>query len=357
MKSKISMHQTAILVVLCLLSNKILLLPSLLYGEVKADAIFVMIALFALDIIALPIFFRLKRRFPDKKLVEILTIFLTKVVAKLILTILLVYMLFKTLLTFSIVYDYFKQHIYQDEFIWIAIVCIIPVMNHAVLSGLKPSVRTMELFFGAIITGILIIFFISLFTHTTVPFFFNATSKELVSGFSKFTFAFGDFTLLFLIIDRVDYKKSQEKQVYLHSLFAILIVLAVFFIFYAKYPVTAFMHNNALADILVFSVQFNAIGRLDIIAMITIMTLATFQMEIFCHGFCESFEGIFPLLNKKWAVGTFDVAFFLFYYLYIGKFEVMISSSVSWLAVVGGVVSYILPIIFFVLSHARRKNE
>ena len=311
MKNKISMHQTGILVALCLLSNKILLLPSLMYSVTKSDSIFVVLLLFALDFLTLPLFFKIKRKYPDLKLSQLLTKFLTKYVAKIILCILLVYMLFKALLTFSIVYDYFKQHIYQDEFIWIAIVCIVPVMNHAVLTGFKQTVRTMELFFGMIAVGIFIIFFISFFTHMTMPFFFTANLGQIFGGLYKYIFLFGDFILLFLIMDKIDYKRNQEKQVYFHSIFAILIVIAVFFIFYAKYPVTAFMHNNALADILVFSVQFNAIGRLDIIAMITIMTLATFQMEIFCHGFCESFVEIFPLLNKKWAVITFDVVFFL----------------------------------------------
>ena len=129
------------------------------------------------------------------------------------------------------------------------------------------------------------------------------------------------------------------------------------FIFYSKYQITAFMHNNALADILVFSVQFNAIGRLDIIAMITIMTFATFQMEIFCLGFCESFVNIFPLLNKKWAVAVFDISFFILYFLNLGKFEVMVRSALSWLPILGVLISYILPIIFLIIVCIRRKNE
>ena len=160
-----------------------------------------------------------------------------------------------------------------------------------------------------------------------------------------------------MIIDKIDFKKEGQKKLYLYAIFAMAIVLVLLFLFYSKYQVTAFMHNNALADILVFSVQFNAIGRLDIIAMITIMTLATFQMEIFCFAFSESFVNIFPLLNKKWAVVVFDISFLLLYYLYVGKFEVMISSTVGWLPVLGVVVSYLLPVIFLIISLIRRKNE
>ena len=356
MKDKISMHQTGVLVVFCILANKVLLLPSIMFEQMKADSIFAMILLFLLDFFALPIFFKLKKKFPDKKMFEIISIFLTKVVAKIIFILLLVFMLFKTLLTFSVVYDYFKQQIYQDEFIWIALICIVPVMNHAVLTGIKSTARTMEMFFGVVVWGILLCFFISLFTHFSMPFFFETSALKIFTGAFKYIFAFGDFILLFLIIDKIDYKQSQEKKIYLYALFAIFIVLFLFYIFYSKYQITAFMHNNALADILVFSVQFNAIGRLDIIAMITIMTLVTFQMEIFCTAFCESFVNVFPLLNKRWAVATFDVAFLLLYYFYVGKFETIVHSAMQWLPILGIVVAYLLPIILYIITFLRRKK-
>lgn len=357
MKNKISMHQAGIFVALCILSNKILLLPSLMFEQTRADSIFVMLILFALDFMALPIFFKLKRRFPDLKLFEIISKFLTKYIAKIIFLIFLVYMLFKALLTFNIVYDYFKQQIYQDEFIWIAIICIVPVMNHAFLTGLKPTTRTMELFFGVVVVGISICFFISFFTPISIPFFFVSTPTQILTGVYRYVFVFGDFILLFMLIDKIDYKRREEKKIYFYSVSVMVIVLAVFFIFYSKYQITAFMHNNALADILVFSVQFNAIGRLDIIAMITIMMLATFQMEIFCIGFCESFMNVYPLLNKKFAIVVFDISFFLMYYLYVGKFEIMIQSTMNWLPIVGMIVSYVLPLIFLIIACLRRKNE
>ena len=357
MKDKISMRQAGVISAFCILSNKILILPSLMYGQTKADSIFLITLMFAIDFLALPIFFKLKKTYPNLKLFELLSKFLTKYIAKLIFGVLIVYMLFKALLTFSIVYDYFKQQIYQDEFIWIAIICIVPVMNHAVLTGLKPAARTMELFFGVVISGIFIIFFISFFTHISLPILFVSTAKQIFSGTFRYVFVFGDFILMFLLMDKIDYNKNEKKKIYIPSAVAMIIVIAVFFIFYSKYQVTAFMHNNALADILVFSVQFNAIGRLDIIAMITIMTLATFQMEIFCLAFCESFVNVFPLLNKKWAVVVFDISFFTLYYLYIGKFEIIVGSSLTWLAILGVFVAYILPLLFFILCFIRRKNE
>lgn len=357
MKNKISMNQAGILIAFSILANKILILPSLMYGQTQADSIFVLIILFLLDFLALPIFIKLKSKYANMKLAEILSGFVGKYVAKIIFAILMFYMLFKALLTFNIVYDYFKQQIYQDEFFWIAIICIVPVMNHAVLKGIRPASRTMELFFGVVVAGILICFFISFFTPISMPFFFVSNASAIFGGVHRYVFFFGDFLLLFVLLDKIDYKREETKKIYFYALLATIIVLVLFFIYYSKYQITAFMHNTALSDILVFSVQFNAIGRLDIIAMITIMTLATFQMEIFCLGFCESFVNVFPLLNKKWSVVVFDIAFFLSYFLYLGKFETMIQSSTSWLTILGTVASYVLPLIFLLAVFLRRKNE
>ena len=118
------------------------------------------------------------------------------------------------------------------------------------------------------------------------------------------------------------------------------------------------MHNNALADLLVFSVQFNAVGRLDIIAMLTIMTITLFQIETLCFMFNECFVSVFPLLNKKYGVVSFDVLFLLLYYVFIGKYEIMIDMTTSWLPILGIIIGFILPIICLIITFIkRRKNE
>ena len=142
MKDKISMRQAGIIILFVIFSNKILLLPGLMYDYIKADALFAVFMLFLIEFLAVPIFLKL-----------ILSKYLTKVGADLIYIIAAVFMIFKALLTFSIVYVYFKEQIYQSEVIWFAFITSIPIVNHAVLSGIKPTARTMEIFLGAILIG------------------------------------------------------------------------------------------------------------------------------------------------------------------------------------------------------------
>ena len=358
MKNKITMRQAGILIMMTTFSNKILLLPALMHEYIKADAIFAVILLFSLEFFALPIFLKLKKAYPDSKLNDILSKYITVIGAKLVYIAILIFMLMKALLTFSIVYVYFKEQIYQGEFIGIALITFLPIMNHAVISGLKPTARTIELFFSTILLGFLFCLFISFFTSLSMPFFFVSPASKIFMSVYRYAFTFSDLLFIYLVIEKLDYKKEEEKQIYFYTILGMLLVLSLFILFYAKYQTTSFMHNNALADLLVFSVDFNAIGRLDIVAMITIMLTTLLQMELYCYGFCDSLLNIFPLLSKKYAVVVFDVVFLILYYIFIGKYEVMVSVTVKVLPVLGVLLGYAFPILcFFISLFKRRINE
>ncbi len=356
MKDKISMRQAGIIALLIIFSNKILLLPALMHEYIKADAIFAIIMLFAIEFLAVPIFLKLRRTFPQEKLYDILKRYITVFGAKLLYLASMVFMIFKALLVFSIVYVYLKEQIYQNEFVWIALISFIPIMNHAVMSGLKPTARTMELFFGVLIAGFVFCLVISFFTPISTPYFFVSSAKDIFASIYKYAFTFGDSLFLFLIIDKIDYKPKEEKKFYFYVFFGMILVVALFFLFYCKYQLTSFMHNNALADLLVFSVRFNAIGRLDIVAMLTIMLSSLFQMEIFCYGFCDSFINVLPL-DKKYAIVLFDIIFLILYYIFIGKYEIMVKSTVTWLPVLGVIMGYVFPIACFIFTFLKRRKK
>ena len=353
---KINVRQCGMIIVMCIFANKILLMPSLMYEQTSADSIFVLITLFLLDFVMLPIFIKLKETYPDQILYDILKDKLGVALTKIIYLAMLCFFFFKCLLVFSVTYVYFKQQIYQDEFIFMALIAFLPVINHAVISGVRAFSRTIELFFGVVIAGFIVCLAISLFTPISTPYFFVSNGKEFFSSIYNHIFAFGDFITLFLIMDRIEIKKGQARHLYIYSIFAMILVVILFYLFYAKYQITAFMHNNALADLLVFSVQFNAIGRLDIIAMLTIMFITLFQMEIFNYAFCDCFVNIFPLLNKNYSIVVFDILFCILYYVFIGRYETMVTSALFWLPYLAIVINYLLPILLLVILIIRRRK-
>ncbi len=355
MKS-ISARQSGIIVFLTILANKILVLPSAMYEKSKTDSIFALIAIFAFELLVLACFFALKKAYPEQNLKEILSKKMGCVAAKVIIFAFLIFFLFKTMLTYAVLYVYLKDLVYQDEFGFLALVCLFPVVNHAVVCGLRAMGRTFELFYYIVLVGVLFCLCIAFFTNISMPNFFVASPLEIFHSGFRHIFAFGDYLVLFLFIDKIKLKKGEEKKIFLFALVGIILVLAIFIIFYAKYQVTAFMHNNALADLLVFSVQFNAIGRLDIIAMLTIMTLGLFQLEIFQAAFCESFVQIFDKLSVKYGVIVFDILFLVIYLVLIKKYEIMLSFATDYLVYFAILTNIVLPVLIYVLSRRHKKE-
>ena len=286
----------------------------------------------------------LKSKHPNMSFLEMIQSFLGKYIVKVLIVALLLFMFFKAILTFGIVYVYFKQEIYQEEFLLLILVCMLPVLTHGVVSGLRTISRTMEFFFTVVVIGFFICLVMSLFTSITLPVFFTSSSVSIFSSTFKYFIVFDDFIFLFLIMDRIEWKKGQSKRLWCYVLFGMFMVLAMFFFFYAKYPVTAFMHDNALSDLLVFSVQFSAIGRLNIIAMITIMLITLFQMEIYTFGFCQCFEDLFPKLNKKHGIALFDIVCTLIFLLFVGSHADIVAAAEGWLSIFAVVIGAIIVI-------------
>lgn len=356
----ISAKQAGMMCVILLLANKILLLPSLIFEDIGADGIFVVILLLFLDLLVLGAFYLLKSRFPDFSFSQILEKYLGKIVTKIIYIFLLVFFLFKAILTYSVSYIFLKQQVYQDDFELLALICILPIVNHAVFVSLRTFSRTIEMFFYLIVVGIVLCLFISINNDLGLPLFFQTSPAKYFGSTLHHIFAFGDYLFLFLIIDKIKFKEGEGRKILKFALFGIVLLLAIYASFYSIFRITAFMHNNALSDIISVSVQYSSVGRLDIISMLTIMFLTYFQLEIFIFAFCNSFESIFPKLNRIHALIAFDISFLLLNFSLLGQYDMFFSSTENYLPYLAIVVNYILPIILTFVSlkfGKRRKYE
>lgn len=356
----ISSKQAGFLTVICILANKVLVLPSLLFEEVGADGFFVLLALIGLDFLMLWAFFMLKSRYPTESFYQILRANLGKVVAVIIFILLLVFFLFKSLFSYSVSYMFLRMQVYQDELELLAIVCILPIINHAVLIGLRAFSRTIEFFYYIIITGLILCLFISLGNNIGMPIFLTTPPQNFLTSMYKHIFSFGDYIFLFLIMDKIELKAGEGRKIFRSALFGNALLLALYFLFYSIFRVTAFMHNNALSDIISVSSQYSSVGRIEIISMLTVIFLTFFQLMIFVYSFTNSFVTIFPRLNKIHGIVLYDLLFFILYVLLLGQYDFFIGITESYLSPVVIFLDYVLAIIAMCIAikkGRRRKYE
>ena len=170
--------------------------------------------LFAIELMVLGVFFLLKNKYPEASFKEILEKHLGKVFSKVIFIVLMAFFLFKLLLSYSVGYIYIKQHVYQGEFALFALICFIPVINHAVIKGLRVFSRTIELYYPVICVGIIICLAVSLAGGINIPLFFTSEPSSFFMTLFKHIFSFGDYLFLFIIMDRIEMKSGEEKKLF-----------------------------------------------------------------------------------------------------------------------------------------------
>lgn len=357
---KISARQTGMLCVMLILANTILVYPSLLYEQIGSDGFWVSVVLLVFDLFVLGAFFMLKARYPTEKFSEILCEHLGKVIAKIIIFLFMTFFFIKSILTYTVVYMFLKQVVYQEDFEFLALIAILPIVNHAVFCGMRTISRTIELFFYIVCAGLVLCLAISATNGGGMPLFFQAETGVFFQTIFKHLFSFGDYLFLFLIMDKVQIKEKQGRKMLYLILFGILILLIILFRFYSIYRVTAFMHNNALIDISAVPAQYTAIGKLDIIPMITIMFLTYFQLEIFVYGFSRSFLMVFPKFNKVHSLILYDILFLLLYHEVIGKYDFFLFATQNYLPFLMIIINLLVPLITTFISFKvgkRRKYE
>ena len=356
---KISSRQTAVIACVLLFANKILVLPSLLYEYAKADGLFVVFLLLIAEILLLLTFFRLKHKYPNSSFYEIIKKNMGVFLAKLSLFLILLYLFYKILLVYNVSYVYFRAQVYLNAGFYIFVLVFLLVCNSCVMRGLRSLSRCMEFFFTFIIICFVFCLLLSIANFNQFPIFFDTNILKFVESGFRYIFCFGDILLLFLLIDRIELDKKGEKQILVYVLTTMVLILILYLMFYSIFNYTSFVHKNAISDIITFSYRFTDLGRLDMVAIITVMFLSLFQISIALYVFCDCFIKLFPPLNKVYGLITFDLLFLTLIfissidYLRITYFGTLVMPYFAM------VLQYVLPILclLFTIGGKHEKNK
>ena len=340
---KINSRQAAILLAISIFANKILVLPSLLSTYAKGDSVFLVSLIFLFDLLGVGFFLSLKKRYQTQSFFEILSKNIGKWFAYIIFSILLFYFFVKFCLNFKITHSYFKMQVYQEEKIFVFLFAMMVVVWGILKNGLQSFARTAEFFFIPIIFGVVFCQFVSITNFKSLPFFFDTSFELFLRGGFNYLFLFGDFLFLFLIMEKIDYDKTLSKKLFVHSAFAMISICCGYLLFFSIFKNTAFMHINAISDVIDLSYRIFDIGRLDIVAVITVMTLTFLQLGLYGFICSKIILSMFPKLNTTVVTIFILVAFSLVYFMMFSSYDfvlVFISSIMPYFALS---LQYILP--------------
>ncbi len=358
MKETITTRQTAIMASILLFANKILTLPSLLYEYAKGDVLLIFLMMFAIDIGVLFIFFALKKKYKDKSFFTLLSEKLTRPIAIIIYLSLLVYFFLEILVNYNVTGIYFKTQIYHNDEKIIFIVLTLAIFAVTAAGGFRGLGRTVEFFYYPIILGASICILISFFNFREPLVLFDSTAKSFFIGAFKHALTFGDSFILFLLMDKIQYDEKAKKKILCYVLITMGIVLLIVFMFLSIFQNTAFLHSSAISDIILLSPEIFSIGRLDIIAVTTVMFLTLCQISIYGYILSDLIKNIFPRMSRNVCIFIVIVVFLLLYALVFNTADVVIDSARSWGIYLAIFTQYIVPVIssFFLIGKKKEAQ-
>ena len=353
----INAWQAGILTCVLLFANKILILPSLLYEDTKMEAVFVPFVLFAFELGLVFLFFKLKSKFPNCSFATLLQNLCGKWLSILIYGLIMLFFLGKAVLLYNVTYMFFKNVIYIDTGTLPYLLCIVVVINHLAVCGLRALGRTLQLFFPAILAVTLFSIIVGASGIEAMPLFFTSTAKSFVFSCLRHISAFGDSIFLFVFFDRIEIKKGQWKSFFALTGFGMVCVSAIIVISLVIYCYTAFLHPFAFFELMSYIKEYGGLGRIDILSMIVLIAFTYFHMAIYMKIFTSSFDTIFPKIKSIYGVLVFDFAFVLIVNFVVKNLSKTIVYGESYLPLFSIVAFVILPAVVVWLLLSKKNGE
>jgi len=361
MKEMISTRQTAFFCSIMLFASKLIILPSLLFKANGYGAILCLGFIFLTELLILYFFIKLKEKYNNNSLKEILSMYINKFFIKVVFIILFIFFIIKLDYVLQENFHYLKLALYDKATILVYLICIIPVINALVYKGLKAFGRSLEVFYYVIISGIVICS--AIWISSLANFGFNIYENNGLIGFFNgvynYSFWFCDFIFLFIIIDKIKIENNYGRKLMRYSIFSASVCFFIFFSFYYVYQSVSFFQSSALYDLIQFASRIGYVGKLDILALYPIMFIMFFQCAMFLYCSKECYKVILNTKNEVQPLFFINILAILLYYFFIQNPDNLLTYSTSLFNHLGVIVEYLLPLllfIFFVFNKNKEQN-
>ena len=280
MIDKINARQAGILCAVMLFANKLLMLPGVLFREVRTDGFLIYLLFFVLDILVLFAILWFKKRKKDVKL--------NKVWNFIIHFALIAYFLVGSFFMVQDAFVFIRDSAYEDVSLLIFAICFLPVAIYAATTGFRGIARTAEFYYKFIVFGIIVCLVIGVSKIDRMPDFFTADFSQFSLTMISYMLWFTEFVYFAIILSNTEDSKDLSKTVLSFVGFAMGLVLVISYTFYALYPNTGFLHGNSILDISKISSSHGGIGNLDIVALLVVTFLLFMQFSVVFRSFVIS---------------------------------------------------------------------
>ena len=346
MNEQISVRQTACFCAISLLALKLITLPSLLVQMSTSSAIIVALIMFALDLLLLYLFLKIKEKYQELSLYELIKKVFGSIVAKIIYVILFGLFILKIVMLNNEAISYMRDIVDEDFKILVYFMTFLPVVISMVYFGLKSLARTIE--FGSIFIFIGLIFCLFLseitFTYGEMGPIFKESFSNIFNSCKDVGFWFSDFLFVIILADKIKYQKNMKKIIFGYVGVTLIILIALYIIYIRLFNVTSFLHKDAIADITQYNRNIGNSGNIDIIAILVYMFVIFFQGAIYFLSAKNIYEKIVGYENKIHAIIFITLCILALQLFVFYNLELIINFVFNYLKYFGILVWIIIPL-------------
>lgn len=350
MLGKVSSKQFACIAFVAFISNKLLVLPSILYNTLETDAIIVIAIQMLLGLFAIIIIYLACRLIPDVTLDELLSRIFGKYVTKILLFIFLLFYIFKTYLIVMEGENFLNTTIYEEVSYSFYVVPLILISLYVVFKGLKIIGRVNEISFRIIFIGLAISFVVSatLIDIDAILPLFTHSIGDITNASINVSIWFGNFLEAMVLFGCIKVDKNFGKTLFTYSGFAVLFVLAFFYIYYSLFEGASGIHPFALSEITEYTPELISFTKFDwftIIVWLFALIMQTILQFMVIVKLLEMIFGLKPTLLL--GVVMFFVVNIVYMLLPFNIYDLIYAGN-SYMGAIGYVTNWVELIVVFV---------
>ena len=360
MNKDITKKQAMYLLLICLIGTKFQRLPSFL-SDIAGKSFWVVLFIYMLiDGFFLLMTLKVIDLGGGASLYEVLEKTAGKVLSKVIFFVLGVYFLVLAILPYESVHEVFADIIFDSlpwkyfAFFLLASMAVIAV------SGLRNIGRLCQMMFFISAIGIvgLCALGVADADYSALLPVTETVVQSVFDGVYKSTLWFGNFTILYVLMGRIKHdEKNRWGGIKLAFFISSIFVAFAFATFYGVYEFVSPIKRNWLTKVSQFALLSLDIGRLDwfLILFGEIATILTAGIFVYCSAL--SFKEVFGVKKINIIIYVLLLVLYLntnfFAKSKLDIFRVLITIG----PILGGVVQYVLPVLFVWLSRRYSKTS
>ncbi|MDD2227414.1 MAG: GerAB/ArcD/ProY family transporter [Clostridia bacterium] len=359
-KEKINIKQTAFLCFAMFFASKFLILPSLFFKENEYGGILCIAMILVVELFILYLLIKIKERYVNLSFYEIFSLFLPKFLIKFIYFLLFIFFVCKFLFTISEGFSFLKISLFEETTLLIFFVCVVPVINALAYKGLQAFARSLEIFFLLIVAGLFLstTIWISSLSNFGLNIFQNNGFEGFLAGLYNYSFWFGDFIFLFVIIDKITIENNFGRKLMNYGILACIIYIVFVLSFYYIFQSASFFHTSAIYEVTQFSTRIGNVGKLDFIPIGTVMFLFFYNSAMFLYCSKDCLKRIITAVSDEQSLIFINIFCFILFYLHFQNLENMVAFATVYLRHFSAFIGYLIPFIlllFYLFGRGKAK--